>query len=275
MKDQDFKNRIMNDIENGKVKIRSKYVFIAKKLGIGSALTFSVILAVLFFNLLLFYVKSTGNLKYLSFGQGGVLAFLESFPYLTVIVLIVVLLLMGYLIKTNHLFYKESFGKIALIAIAVVVVAGFVLALTNIPQEIDKRMSNHPVGKMFAGNMDKDFGITGLVFQIGEESIILETPMGMQKIYTDKDYGIEEGQFVIAIGKKNPEGFQVDDIRVLENGELPVVEHRIDNFFLPFSRENDPLLLNDEVKKCFDDCTQDKKNPKECFDQCSLVEEGY
>ena len=52
-----LENSIMGKIKTGQVKIRSKYVFIAEKLGLGTAFALSVLLSILLFNLILFYLK--------------------------------------------------------------------------------------------------------------------------------------------------------------------------------------------------------------------------
>ena len=88
-KNNKIEEKVMAEIKSGKVKLRSRYVFLAEKLGIGSAFIFSVFLAVLFFTLVLFYLQASDNLGYLSFGSRGMFAFLETFPYLLVATLII------------------------------------------------------------------------------------------------------------------------------------------------------------------------------------------
>jgi hypothetical protein len=99
MQDEKLENSIMGKIKSGQVKLKSKYIFWAEKLGLGTAFALTVILSILFFNLILFYLKETDNLKYLSFGKFGIFAFLESFPYLLVVVFIVLIVLAGCFIQ--------------------------------------------------------------------------------------------------------------------------------------------------------------------------------
>ena len=75
-------------------------------MGLGSALLLSALIAVFFINLVLFYAKSTDNLEYLSFGFQGALAFLESFPYLWMLLGILFIFIACYLIKKYDISYK-------------------------------------------------------------------------------------------------------------------------------------------------------------------------
>jgi preprotein translocase subunit SecG len=107
MSNKDLEKNIMDKIKTGQVKLKSKYVFLAEKLGLGTAFTLSTVLSILLFNLTLFYMKETDNLQYLSFGKRGILAFLESFPYMLVVSFIILILLAGYLISKSEAGYKK------------------------------------------------------------------------------------------------------------------------------------------------------------------------
>ena len=136
-KEKKLEDLVMNRIKSGQVKLKSKYIFFAERLGLGTALSFSFVLAALFFNLLLFYLKETDNMRYLSFGKEGVFAFLESFPYPIVIVFIISLLLVSYLIKKNDIFYKSSFSHIIIFLIVSITFFGAVLTYTNVAERIE------------------------------------------------------------------------------------------------------------------------------------------
>ena len=71
-----IEDKVMSEINSGRVKLRSKYIFLAEKLGIGSAFALSALLGVLFFTLVLYYLRASDNLRYLSFGSRGLFAFL-------------------------------------------------------------------------------------------------------------------------------------------------------------------------------------------------------
>ena len=131
-----IENEVMNKISSGKLQLRSKYIFLAEKLGIGSAFTLTILLAVLCFNLALFYLRASDNMAYLSFGSQGFLTFLESFPYLLVVALIILVFCAGWLIKKSDLSYKKPFGYFAVGLICFVVIGGIILTYTTVAGKI-------------------------------------------------------------------------------------------------------------------------------------------
>ena len=100
-KNHNLEDKVMESIKGGNVKLRSRYLFLAEKLGLGSALVLTILLAVLFFSLVLFYLQATDNLWYLSFGSRGIYAFLESFPYFLVVALVILILLSDWILKKS------------------------------------------------------------------------------------------------------------------------------------------------------------------------------
>src|SRR3989338_8494632 len=120
-----MEEKVMKEINQGSVKLRSRYLFLADKLSMGSVLALTVLLAILFCSLALLYLKSSDNLGYLSFGNRGVLAFLESFPYFLMAMIIVLMFFAGFLIKKSDISYKNPFGYYALGLVGVFLLSVF------------------------------------------------------------------------------------------------------------------------------------------------------
>jgi len=237
-----LEKRVMSEIKSGKIKLRSKYIFWAKKLGLNSALSLSIVLAILFFNLVLFYMKSTDNLGYLSFGKNGLLAFLESFPYSLVIAFALFLLVAGYLITKTDWSYKKQFKYIALTLVIIVLFAGSILASTNFSQNIEKQaFINKGAGLFFKPflkrGMDlRNSGLVGEIDEIGESYLIIDTPKGKQ--YLDLSqlkhklvlFEPKEGQSIIAIGERKDDIFIAYKIRLTGKNECPMIKRGIHIF---------------------------------------------
>ena len=101
--------KVMKKIKDGKINLRSRYIFLAKKLGLGGGLTLSLILAALFLNLAFFSMKTSGSLEFLSFGRIGILAFLESFPYLWILIGLAFFTIASAILSRYDLSYKKPF----------------------------------------------------------------------------------------------------------------------------------------------------------------------
>ena len=68
-KEVHLETKIMKKIKDDKISFRSKYVFLAQKLGLGGGFALSLVLAILFLNLAFFTMKASGTLEFLSFGR--------------------------------------------------------------------------------------------------------------------------------------------------------------------------------------------------------------
>ncbi len=241
----DIESKVMSEIKGGRIKLRSKYIFLAEKLGLRSALALTVMIAVLFFSLGLFYLKATDNLWYLSFGSRGLFAFLESFPYLLVAIFVLAIFAAGLIVKRSGMAYHWPFGYVALIMLGVVIVAGIVLAYTNIFERIEREAFGgcHPSGRFFRpflrpGIEERGRGIAGRIVEVGTGFLNIQTPFGIKKI--DVTY-LEEapaltpvtGTFVMMVGERQDDLFVARALRVMNEGEMPMIGREIRRRFSP------------------------------------------
>lgn len=230
---------IMSRIRNGKVKLRSRYIFLAEKLGFESAFALSMILSILFANLFFFYLKATDNLEYLSFGSDGIYAFLESFPYFLIITFILFILIAGYLLTKADFSYKKPFKYFAASLLAFVLVSSGVLAYTDIPEKLEeKAFGDEPVGAILKpflkrGIESRNSGVTGEISDIDESYIILATPHGIQKVSLENISPetmnmLKKDSFIIAVGERKGDVFIVKRIRVVvDEQRMPMIKRRI------------------------------------------------
>ena len=278
MNDEKLENSIMGKIKTGQVKLKSKYVFLAEKLGLGTAFALSILLSVLFFNLILFYLKETDNLKYLSFGKFGVFAFLESFPYLLVIAFIVLIVLSGYLLARSDVSYKKPFGYLAIGMVVLIMIFGGILTYTNLGQNFEReaRRGNESVKIFFRPLTDaRNNGIAGIVYEKGEDYLIVQTPQGLRRVETKdiKDMpDIKKDQFIIAVGEGGEFNFIASKIKVMNKEDMPSIGRGIDFKFGEFNGKDaniSPELLQfGEVEKsCIKQCF-DLKDGSDCFKKC-------
>jgi len=234
-----LEENIMSRIREGKLRLRSRYIFLAEKLGLDSAFALSMILSILFANLFFFYLKATDNLEYLSFGSDGIYAFLESFPYLLVAAFAIFILAAGYLLAKADFSYKKPFKYFAVSLTAFIFVSSGVLAFTDIPEKLEeKAFSDEPIGAVLnpflkKGIESRNSGVTGEISEINEGYIILNTSHGIQKVSLenvsfDVAEQLEDHNFVIAVGERKGDVFIVKRIRVIvDEGRMPMIKRRI------------------------------------------------
>lgn len=243
---------VMQEINSGRVKLRSKYIFLAEKLGLGSAFVLSVLLALLFFTLALFYLKASDNLVYLSLGSRGFFAFLESFPYLLVVAVIGLVFVAGYIIKRSDFSYKKPFVYFALGLPFLVLIGGSLLAFTNVAESIERRAFEgpNPEGRFFrpflrSGFGERQRGVAGRIIQVSNEHIILQTPrntilVDLKRLENIPDQDFSEGAFVVAVGERNKEVFEAYRIKIIDANEMPMIRHGVRRKFGSFEMTPPP-----------------------------------
>jgi hypothetical protein len=233
-----MEEKIMAEIKSGKIKLRSRYIFLAEKLGLGSAFLLSTLLAVLFVSLILYYLKESDNLDYLSFGSMGFFAFLESFPYLLVISTITFIFITALILKKSDITYKKSFTYITISLIGFVIIAGGGLAFTNIGEQIEQEtFSSRPTGIFFQPFLQYDFmnrtrSVAGRISEIGKDYIIIQTPRDIVKVNLNAikkplQKNLTEGMFVIIIGERQGNLFRAYDLRLVGNEENRIIQHGV------------------------------------------------
>lgn len=239
-----IENKVMAEIKSGKVKLRSKYIFLAEKLGIGSALALSIILAILFFNLALFYLRSSDNLSYLSFGSRGFLAFLDSFPYGLVIIFIISLFFAGLILKKTDMVYKKPFGHLAMFLIIAIMLLGVLLTFTRIAERIEQGMFDpRSPGRFFRPFMERGLnerrgGIVGRVVEVGGGYFVIQTPRGLERIdvadlVQQPNAPVATTSWIMAVGEKIEDRFSARLIRVMNEDEMPMIQHGVHRRFGP------------------------------------------
>jgi len=277
---------IMSKIRSGKVKLRSKYIFLAEKLGLESAFALSVILSVIFANLFFFYLKATDNLEYLSFGSDGIYAFLESFPYLLVVAFGVFLLAAGYLLSKTDFSYRKPFKYFVFSLMALTVVSGVALAYTGIPEKLEEEVFNEGPSSLIIkpflarGVELRNTGLSGRIFEISDDYFVVEMPHGFQKVdiknlQPEEDSGqFENGQFVIVIGERKDDVFIARRIKVVGEDGMQMIRRGIHRNSTQSATDAKPssdgfIMQGAELKKCMDNCLTSDQSRKQCFDGCT------
>ncbi len=120
----DITSEVLAKIESGQVKMRSKWRFLAEKIGLESGLLLAVVVFLLVLSLFLAYWQNQATQELLGFGMVGWRQVLRSAPYELVAFGLVLLLFINFLIKKFRWGYKRSW----LVWIGVVVVGGTLIA---------------------------------------------------------------------------------------------------------------------------------------------------
>ncbi len=268
-----IENKVMAKIKSGNIKLRSKYIFLAEKLGIGSALALSIILAVLVFNFVLFYLRSSDNLSYLSFGSRGFLAFLDSFPYGLIIMFVLSLFVAGLILKKADMAYKKPFGYLAIFLTIAVMLLGATLTFARVAERFEQGMFDpHSPSRFFRPFMERGLnerrgGIVGKVVEVGEQYFVIQTPRGLKKVDVSvlEQMAAEEiaiDSWVMAVGDRDKGVFSAHLIKVVDEKDMPMIERGVRRCFGASSSS-----LPSGAMPCGGGCFGSSTG-QPCFDKC-------
>lgn len=229
-KELHLERKVMKEIKEGKIKLRSRYIFLAKKLGLGGGFVLSIILAILFINLSFFVVKISGNLEFLSFGRIGFLAFLESFPYQWIVVSLIFFLAASAFLSRYDISYKKSFKALLGILLLLIFIAGTVLTMSGINENIENKVTKGKFSLLqhFYGERKGIWrsGIMGRIIKIQDSAFTIETPDNKQvyvqltrdtHFLTGSDF--HSGDYIRAVGKWDKDNFEASGIRHFNKGK--------------------------------------------------------
>jgi hypothetical protein len=166
-----IKEKVMQEIKTGKIKMRSRFVFIAEKLGLESALAATIIFGALFVSILFYFLKKTGVLKFLSLGIPGFKIFLLTLPYDYVALLIISIILAIYFANRIELFCGKCTHTdfFAVFFFSISLILGIFFGVTG-------------VGEYFKGWSKKDIpkenAIHGKVKNFSEKEVLVEDENG-------------------------------------------------------------------------------------------------
>lgn len=240
-----FEENIMKQIRNGKFNLRSKYLFLAEKIGSICGFVLFLFLSIFFINLIFYFLKTADILEYLNFGSSGLPAFLESFPSFFLLGGIMSIFATGYFIAKNDISYKQPFIYIVFALIIVVVSSGEVMASSGINDKLEQfSQKNGRVSFLLRPIFNREIknknrGIAGAIVEINDDSLILKTINGSVVLVPDKvkvnalksflDLKFQEGDMVVAIGKMIKGEFNVLDIKSVDKNKAPLIRKRIVN----------------------------------------------
>ncbi|MFA6426868.1 MAG: hypothetical protein WCW16_00270 [Candidatus Magasanikbacteria bacterium] len=273
---QNIEDKIMSEIKSGNVKLRSKYIFWVEKWGMGSALALTILGAVLLFCLLLFYLRETDNLWYLSFGSRGVFAFLESFPYTLVVVFIALIFIAGFILKKTGALYAKPFSYVSLVLVLSIMALGTVFTFVHVAEIIERQaFGGKPHGMIlrpfFGQGMGKRmWGIAGRVIALDKNSATIQTPqeiivIDIENLNKKNIPQLEQGLFVAAVGERTKDVFKAFEIKVIPEGKMPMIDRGIERRFGP---PRIKMLMNSEARVCVKGCAQNHNTPEICFGEC-------
>jgi hypothetical protein len=217
-----IKNKVIQKIKSGEVKMRTRTEIVSEKFGIGGGIVLLFLVLIIISAMVSYWFKLNSDLIFGGYGGYGFRIFTQTFPYAFVFTFIGLFLLLSIILRKFDISYKKPFIGILSVIIGLVFVLGWFSL-------------NNPYGRRFYQNEGKYFGmgrmingtnsIYGKVVQVSGETIILQTQDGQNitiQISKETHYPFgspKEGDAVRTVGTWNGKYFEAVGIRVFDDDD--------------------------------------------------------
>lgn len=229
-KQKELKNKILESIKSGKVKMRSRYYFLARGL-IYAAAGILVALALVYLVSFIFFILKVQGAWYLpAFGFSGFGKFLISFPWILALAGFVFILALELLMKKIQIVYQKPLFYSVLILIILVLLVGFVFAKLPFHQNIFEKAREDEVpilGPLYRGYGHKEISdmYHGQVMEINGDYFNLKTITGSEFVVRidsmtkkPKYRDLTVGDNLIVVGEKDDNQIEAVAIKILPPG---------------------------------------------------------
>jgi hypothetical protein len=224
----DVSQKVLGEIKKRKVKITDRWVFWAKKLGLGSGLVLANLIIIIIINLLFYYLQKNGGLNYLSFGLPAVGLILNNLPFGIIFIGIVLFILNKYLLNKTDLIYQKYYRTIVVLLILITFAAGLFLYFSGINKTMEKLVAKSQnniflLSEIYQGQIpclpaDRG-GIIGKVIERKEKTMTIQTLDQKKTVLisapTENLSGFKIGENIVAIGTGGDSIFVANKVRAV------------------------------------------------------------
>lgn len=230
----DLSKAIMQKIKSGGVKMKSRWIFYAQKLGLRSGFILLITVMALFINIFLYILKQNGALEFLDFGVTGLDVVLSNVPYDIFLLVIVFAVLANLILKTFDIEHKKYFYTLSVVSVVIATGCGVAVFSSGINDTIrekiqHEKMSLPMVNKFYKQDrlqLNDDNSLIGQVvsydIDVKDQPFMVITKNGeMITVQCEnclKHFNnIDIGQIIKAIGQMQNNQFVAQQVRLMSN----------------------------------------------------------
>lgn len=216
----DMKSRVMGEIKKKQICITCPSMVFAKKMGLESALVFSIIWGALMISIFLYFLEKTKLFKFIGLGFPGLKIFLTTIPYDYIALFILSMIAAIYFANKLDLSYERKIPDnlfVLVFVLASILVGMFFVAMGF--HEIVKGWSKNdiPHDSAIVGRII-DFSPKEIIVQEEDGNIVkIEMKKGVDFYNKDIDF---KGKIMRAVGdrdEKNEGYFNAEDVLCCDN----------------------------------------------------------
>lgn len=232
-----IKERVLEKIKSGQVKMRPKIYFILKTILIGGGILGFGIFVVFLISFIKFHLRASGIWYLPGFGFRGLRIYLRLLPWFLIFISAVLILVLEILAKRFSFVYRQPIFYSLLAIILITLIGGFIIEKTSLHPKL---LLQAREGKLpLVGHAYRDFGMPR--FQDVYRGVVEEVIENGFKIRTFDDqlltvvlvrdtkfpFGeeIQKGDSVVVMGEWKDDTVRIFGIRKI-NDQFRAFEHR-------------------------------------------------
>ncbi len=146
---KNIKEKIVSQIKKDEIKMKSRWLFVAQKIGLKSGLALTFILLIFLLNAFFYYIKSNNLLMWLHFGPATWQKLLHSLPYDLILIILAFSLFLNYLYKKFDFSYQRSLSLIVVTFFIIIVLGAIILFSTNFNVFLSHRLERYSIDVPF------------------------------------------------------------------------------------------------------------------------------
>ncbi len=133
----------MSQIKSGKLGMKSRWVYVAKKIGLKSGLGLAMLILAFLINLFFFYIQANNLLPFLHEGGSTWQETLHSLPYDLILIILILIFGLNFIIKKFDFSYKKPFSVIFSVFIGLIIWAAMMLFISNFNVTIKDKLEHN------------------------------------------------------------------------------------------------------------------------------------
>jgi len=240
-------DEIFKKIEKGQVKMRPKFYFVLKALLAVCSVVLMIVFILFLISFISFYLRASGIWYLPSFGLRGFAIYLKLFPWLLIILSIILILILETLTRRFSFVWRRPIFYSLLTIILIAVVGGFVIEKTSFHPDLLWRVQEGrlplmgPIYRQFNRSELRDVQ-RGIIEEVVEEGFKMRTFDGqlLTVILTQEtrfpfEKEIESGDSVVVMGERKNDTVWAFGVRGIED-EFRKFERR--HFRSPMRQNN-------------------------------------
>jgi len=139
---KNIKNEIMSQIKSGKITMRSRWIFLAQKIGFRSGMALTILILIFSVNAFLFFIKSN-NIIIPDYNKFSIWQnIIYNLPYDLIAIIIILLVILNYVVKKFDFSFKLPFIIIFSTFIAFIIFWSSLLFSTGFNHTLQRSLQN-------------------------------------------------------------------------------------------------------------------------------------